>query len=68
MKNAYHPAFRIAGQAFDYEHLGEVGYSLVKEGDSYERDIGDFLIDWVSDRDHIVQQSSGSTGKETKKR
>lgn len=62
MKNAYHPAFRIAGQAFDFEDLGEVGYSLVKEGDSYERDIGDFLIDWVSDRDHIMQQSSGSTG------
>jgi O-succinylbenzoic acid--CoA ligase len=62
MKNAYHPAFRIAGQAFEYADLGEVGYSLVKEGDTYERDIGDFLIDWVSDRDHVVQQSSGSTG------
>lgn len=62
MKEAYHPAFRIAGQAFGLRDLGEVGYSLVKEGDPYERDIGDFLIDWVSDRDHVMQHSSGSTG------
>lgn len=62
MKKAYHKAFRIAGQAFELNDLGEVGYSLVKEGTPYEREIGDFLIDWVSDRDHIVQQSSGSTG------
>lgn len=62
MKEAYHKAFRIAGQAFELNHLGEVGYSLVKEGTPYEREIGDFLIDWVSDRDHIMQQSSGSTG------
>ena len=62
MKKAYHQAFRIAGQAFALNDLGEVGYSLVKEGTPYEREIGDFLIDWVSDRDHIMQQSSGSTG------
>lgn len=62
MTETYHPAFRISGQAFALNDLGEVGYSLVKEGDPYERDIGDFLIDWVSDRDYIAQQSSGSTG------
>ncbi|MBC2840700.1 AMP-binding protein [Robiginitalea sp. SC105] len=63
MKEVYHPGFRLEGQSFDYEDLREVAYSLVKEGLPYERDLGDFMMDWLSSTPYIVQHTSGSTGK-----
>jgi O-succinylbenzoic acid--CoA ligase len=62
MKDAYHPAFRFQGKTYNYDELWDVAYSLVKEGDSFERSLGDFILDWVSDREYLVQRTSGSTG------
>ncbi|EAR15783.1 AMP-binding protein [Robiginitalea biformata] len=62
MKEAYHPRFQLEGQSFEYSDLKEVAYSLVKEGEPFEKDLGDFLMDWVSDAPYIVQHTSGSTG------
>jgi len=57
-----HPHFRLNGQPYSLEELQEVGYSLVKEGEAYEREIGDFLIDWCTDHPDVGVQTSGSTG------
>lgn len=58
-----HPLFRFDGQTLDTAGLLEAGYSLIKEGDDWEREIGDFLLDWLSPKPYVTVQSSGSTGK-----
>jgi O-succinylbenzoic acid--CoA ligase len=57
-----HQAFRLNGKAYAYQDLKELGYNLVKEGESYEQDIGDFLLDWLSDFLTVQVYTSGSTG------
>ena len=62
MKEFFNAAFTLNGLKVGYQDLSEVAYSLVKEGEPYEQEIGDFLLDWVSDRQDIRMQTSGSTG------
>ncbi|MCO5723668.1 AMP-binding protein [Robiginitalea marina] len=62
MKEHMNPAFTLDGLPIAYEDLSEVAYSLIKEGEPYEREIGDFLMDWISASPDILQQTSGSTG------
>lgn len=57
-----HPSFKLNGTSFSEEDLAEVAYSLVKEGDAFEKPIGDFLLDWLSIEDTIHVKTSGSTG------
>lgn len=62
MVTEFNTAFSFNGLRIAYDDLSEVAYSLVKEGDPYEREIGDFLLDWISESEHILQRTSGSTG------
>ncbi|SDL86906.1 AMP-binding protein [Kriegella aquimaris] len=57
-----HSKFKLNGITFSKEDLKEVGYSLVKEGEQYEHNIGDFLLDWLNDSPEILVRTSGSTG------
>ena len=61
-----HNRFRINGSSYSREELREVAYSHVKEGLEYEKAIGDFLIDWLNDKDHVIVSTSGSTGQPKK--
>ncbi|WP_046759158.1 AMP-binding protein [Kordia jejudonensis] len=58
-----HLKFRLDGNYFNREDLKEVAYSYVKEGELYEKEIGDFLIDWLNDKPFVDVFTSGSTGK-----
>ncbi len=57
-----HPDFRLNGIKCSVHDLQEIGYSLIKEGEEFEQQIGDFLIDWLSDDDFVIVRTSGSTG------
>lgn len=57
-----HPSFRLNGHAYTTEQLKELAYDLVKEGAGHEREIGDFLIDWLSASPNVQVHTSGSTG------
>jgi O-succinylbenzoic acid--CoA ligase len=61
--NKVHNRFKFNGYHFNFEELQEVAYSLIKEGQDYERVTGDFLLDWLNHKDHLYVQTSGSTGK-----
>ncbi|WP_452231256.1 AMP-binding protein [Lacinutrix sp. MEBiC02404] len=61
--NKIHNRFKLNESSFLYEELKEVAYSHVKEGLPFEKNIGDFLIDWLDDKDYVLVQTSGSTGK-----
>ncbi|RAJ16284.1 AMP-binding protein [Olleya aquimaris] len=58
-----HNRFKLNGNYFSFEDLKEVGYSLVKEGEPFEKDLGNFLLDWLDDKDVISVNTSGSTGQ-----
>jgi O-succinylbenzoic acid--CoA ligase len=62
MEKAFHPSFRLNGRKLSYKDLTEVAYSLVKEGEPYQKDAGNFLLDWCDAHAFVPQQTSGSTG------
>lgn len=43
--------------------LVEVAYSYLKEGEPFEKEIGNFLLDWFDARETLTVHTSGSTGK-----
>jgi len=61
--NRIHKSFKLNGNYYTHEDLKELAYSFIKEGETYEKEIGNFLIDWLSEKDFLFVKSSGSTGK-----
>ncbi|MBT8375753.1 MAG: AMP-binding protein [Bacteroidia bacterium] len=57
-----HNRFKFNGLHFTHEEFKEVAYSLVKEGEPYEKITGDFLLDWLNDDDFLMVRTSGATG------
>lgn len=57
-----HPNFMFNGLSLDHEGLMTVAYSFVKEGDAWEREIGDFILNWLDDFEVMTVYTSGSTG------
>ena len=58
-----HPDFRLNGNSYNAKQLHDVAYSFIKEGDTYEERIGNFLLDWLNDSyTDIKIRTSGSTG------
>ncbi|WP_299113265.1 AMP-binding protein [uncultured Winogradskyella sp.] len=60
--NKVHNRFKYNGIHFNHEDLKEVAYSLIKEGETFEKVTGNFLIDWLNDKDYLIVYTSGSTG------
>lgn len=58
-----HVRFKLNDHHYSHEDLMEVAYSFVKEGVAYERELGEFLLDWLDRHDYIKVRTSGSTGK-----
>lgn len=57
-----HPDFQINKLHFNNEELASVAYSLIKEGEPFEGEVGNFLLDWLNDKTYIQVSTSGSTG------
>lgn len=57
-----HNRFKLNGLHFDREELKEVAYSYIKEGEAFEKEMGDFLLEWTNDREVVEVRTSGSTG------
>lgn len=54
--------FRINRQSLDKEGIYRFAYQLVKNGEVFEQDIGNFLLEWLNDKDYVIVKTSGSTG------
>lgn len=61
--NKVHNRFKFNGLHFSHEDLKEVAYSLIKEGEAYEKVTGNFLIDWLNNKNYLFVATSGSTGQ-----
>lgn len=57
-----HPDFRLNKLYYTNEELAAVAYSLIKEGEPYEGQAGNFLLDWLNEKDYVEVKTSGSTG------
>lgn len=57
-----HNRFKLNGFNFDKEDLCRVAYSFIKEGEDFEKPVGNFLLDWFDEKDFIEMHTSGSTG------
>lgn len=57
-----HTQFKLNGFQLDKEDLCRVAYSFIKEGEDFEKPVGDFLLDWFDSKSYIEMQTSGSTG------
>ncbi|MDP5101394.1 MAG: AMP-binding protein [Nonlabens sp.] len=57
-----HPNFMFNGRSLNHEGLMTVAYSYVKEGDVWEQQIGDFILNWLDNFDVMTVYTSGSTG------
>jgi len=57
-----HNQFKLNGFHLDREDLCRVAYSFIKEGEEFEKPLGDFLLDWFDGKDYIEMQTSGTTG------
>lgn len=57
-----HNYFKLNGFHLNKEDLCRVAYSFIKEGEDFEKPVGDFLLDWFDSKSYIEMQTSGSTG------
>ena len=57
-----HNQFKMNGFHFDREDMLRVAYSFIKEGEDFEKHVGEFFLDWFDDNDFMNLQTSGTTG------
>ena len=57
-----HNRFKINNFHFDKDALYQLAYTLIKEGQEHEKDLGVFLLDWLDDKETIQLTTSGTTG------
>lgn len=57
-----HNKFKLNGFHLDRDDLCRVAYSFIKEGEAFEKPVGDFILDWFDDKTYIEMNTSGSTG------
>lgn len=57
-----HPDFRLNKVHYNNQQLTAAAYYLIKEGEPYQGQIGNFLLDWLNDNEYIIVKTSGSTG------
>jgi o-succinylbenzoate---CoA ligase len=58
-----HNLFKLNGHHYNREELLHIGYCYIKEGEPFEKLVGEFFMDWFDENDFMNFQTSGTTGK-----
>ena len=58
-----HASFRLNGKAYERNALDLAAQQWTVSSDEEQQGLGHFLVDWLSDDEHITLHTSGSTGK-----
>lgn len=58
-----HSRFKLNGFHLDEADLCRIAYSFIKEGEPFEKAVGDFLLYWFDHNSYIEMQTSGTTGQ-----
>lgn len=57
-----HNLFKLNGFHLNRNDLCRVAYSFIKEGEEFEKSVGDFILDWFDNKSYIELNTSGTTG------
>lgn len=57
-----HNLFKLNGAHLNQMDLCRVAFSFIKEGEDFEKSVGDFLLDWFDEKSYIEINTSGTTG------
>lgn len=57
-----HSEFRLNGEAYTLDTLQELAIQYLEQEEQYKKAIGDFILDWITTKDVVEVQTSGSTG------
>ncbi|MGO4905155.1 AMP-binding protein [Flavobacterium sp. W20_MBD1_R3] len=57
-----HNLFKLNGYHLNRNDLCRVAYSFIKEGEEYEKAVGDFILDWFDNKSYLEMNTSGTTG------
>ncbi|MFV8323932.1 AMP-binding protein [Flavobacterium sp. LS2R12] len=57
-----HNLFKLNGFHLNRNDLCRVAYSFIKEGEEFEKSVGDFILDWFDNKLYIEMNTSGTTG------
>lgn len=57
-----HNLFKLNGFHLNRNDLCRVAYSFIKEGEEFEKSVGDFILDWFDNKSYIEMNTSGTTG------
>ncbi|WP_298503346.1 AMP-binding protein [uncultured Maribacter sp.] len=60
--NNIHSDFQLNGVVVSKKGITELSCYLIKEGVTFEKEIGEFLQQWINATETVVVQTSGSTG------
>ena len=60
--NKVHSSFKLNGFALSKDDLIREACIFIKEGDDFEKAVGDFIYEWFDANDYIELQTSGTTG------
>jgi O-succinylbenzoic acid--CoA ligase len=58
-----HNKFRLNGRHYSFNDLKDVAYSFIKEGETYQKEVGEFILQWTDANHTVAVKTSGSTGK-----
>lgn len=57
-----HNRFKINGFHLNRETLIDLAYNFIKEGADFEKEFGEFLLNWLDDNETVALMTSGTTG------
>ncbi len=60
--NKVHRSFKLNGFALTKDDLIREACIFIKEGDDFEKAVGDFIYEWFDKNDYIELKTSGTTG------
>ncbi len=58
-----HENFKLNGITLNKEALSLIAYSFIKEGNEFQIQAGNFILDWLNINNYIEVLTSGTTGK-----
>lgn len=61
-KYPVHSEFQLNGMPLKVSGLKEFALEIQKTGELYEQELGEFILDWLNDKDYVLVNTSGSTG------
>ena len=61
-KYPVHPEFQLNGTSYKASGLRDFAQEIQKTGELYEQELGEFILDWLNDKDYVLVNTSGSTG------